>query len=70
MSYTKGLLELKEFFNEVIEYENDTISLFRLKAKIDELINSYNPNTGVELIAIERQEQVEKHGRTIERDFI
>lgn len=24
--------------------------------------------TGIELIAIERQEQIEKHGRTIERD--
>jgi len=26
--------------------------------------------TGIELIAIERQEQIEKHGRTIEQDII
>lgn len=68
MSYTKGLLELKEFFNEVIEYQNDTISLFRLTNKIDELVNNYVPKTGVELIADERKEQIEKHGRSVEQD--
>jgi hypothetical protein len=68
MNYKKGLSELISFYDEEKQYENDTISLFRLRGKVDELISNYIPKTGVDLIEQERQEQIEKHGRSVEQD--
>ncbi len=34
-----GLAKLKEWLNEELKYQNDTISLFKLNNKIDEILN-------------------------------
>lgn len=63
IKYLQGKVSIKRLGNHILLTPNEA-------QKIIDFYNQHQWTAGVELIAKERKEQIEKHGRTIEGDYV